>query len=313
MSSSYKKIKIEDLDAVVLNLRHGENFSEITVLPVFGANLLQFVYNGKPVIDFNTTVLQKRGFTGTPVLFPTPNRVAEAKVIYDGMVIEQVKNGEKRVCHGLVYDEAFQICNIDCGEQSAFIDLSLHINREKEFFNSFPFECILHIIYLLSEKGLEIKYSVENLSANSFQYGFGLHPYFVYGENAVLKLPVNEALKLNNNYPTGEIYSANERFVGINSTGIDLQSLCIDDDFLKAVGVAVIEAHDRHICITTSEEFKHFVVYKNIGDDFICVEPQTCSINAHNLAQKGFEYANVINIAPKQKQGGFVKIEVEEI
>ena len=68
----------------------------------------------------------------------------------------------------------------------------------------------------------------------------------------------------------------------------------------------------KNIKIETSDDFRHFVVYKNIGDNFICVEPQTCSINAHRLNADGFKYANVINILPNQIKRGSVNIVVNQ-
>lgn len=309
MKSCYKEIKIGNLKAIVLK---SSSNSEITVLPQFGANLLRFIVNDVPIIDYSYDVLQNRGFTGTPLLFPTPNRVLNAETIYNGKAIKQIKNGKERVCHGLIYDEPFEVCEIYCGEEKSFIDLSLNIDSYTSFFNSFPFECVLHVIYTLCDDYLQIEYTLENLSENEFQYGFGIHPYFCYGKDAKVTLPAKKFLELKNEYPTGRLKLAEKRFQGISTVGTDIETLAIDDDFVCSGTTATIIDLQKNIKIETSDDFRHFVVYKNIGDNFICVEPQTCSINAHRLNADGFRYANVINILPNQIKRGFVKVFVNQ-
>ena len=55
MKSCYKEIKIGNLKAIVLK---SSSNSEITVLPQFGANLLRFIVNDVPIVDYSYDVLQ---------------------------------------------------------------------------------------------------------------------------------------------------------------------------------------------------------------------------------------------------------------
>ena len=311
MSSSFKHKNICGYKATILKLENEGTKSEITVVPEFGANLLQFSFDGNVIIDYNAELIRKKDFTGTPILFPTPNRVFKAKVIYNGTIYSQIKNGKERVCHGLVYDEPFSVCEIVCNDDNAHIRLVLNINQETNFFNSFPFVSRLYITYAMDSNGLTVKYEVENLSDDDFQFGFGIHPYFNFTPNDKLFLPTNKFLELINEYPTKKILATEGFFGDINRCGVSIKHLAVDDDFIRANnGSAFIVGTDLKIEIETSDEFRHFVVYKNKEDGFICVEPQTCSINAHNLNNSGFEYANLLNIASGGIAEGYVKINV---
>lgn len=137
------------------------------------------------------------------ILFPTPNRVWNAEVLYNGRSYRQIKNGEERVCHGLVYDEPFRICETVCGDNSALLELVLNIDENTDFFASFPFKSRLHIIYVIDACGLTVKYKLYNLSDRSFQFGFGIHPYFNFKANDRLIISSSELLELENNFPTG--------------------------------------------------------------------------------------------------------------
>ena len=306
----YEWTTIGEYKAVILKVKKTEFESEITVLPEFGANLLRFCYNGNIIIDYSKEKLSKKDFTGMPIMFPTPNRVYEAKVKYNGENYLQIKNGKKWICHGLVYDEPFEVSEIVCNEEDTYIHLSLDINEESLFFDSFPFKCRLHIIYSINIDGLTVKYKIENNSQVNLQYGFGIHPYFRFKQGDKLVLPSHKFLELKDEFPTGRIIETQENFKNINAYGTDIQTLQIDDDFIRDENGLAYIFNDSNfkIEINASEQFRHFVVYKNKLDNFICIEPQTCSINAHNLAFSGFENANIINVAPGKADEGYVKI-----
>lgn len=314
MSSDYVYTDIGGYRAVVLRLDNDVFNSEIIVASEFGANLLKFIYNGKTVIDYSEDALKRQDFTGTPILFPTPNRVLNAEVVYNNKTYKQQKNGEKRVCHGLVYDEPFEVCKIKCGDYSASIELALDINKNTAFFEAFPFECRLHIIYLIDEYGLTVKYILKNLSDCGFQFGFGIHPYFNYNKEDRVLVPSFVLPELKNNYPTGEIVNTETMFSGISTTGAAISDLSVDNDFIRKEqgAVYILNGESVRIEIKPSEQFRHFVLYRNKSDNFICIEPQTCCINAHNLAAAGFKYADLLNIMPGEVSRGYIKINVSD-
>ena len=81
----------------------------VKICPEGGANLFYIKFGEYEVIKNSPALseLRNRSF-GTPVLYPTPSRVNNAKYTFMGKEIHQVKNGEDRFMHGLVYDEPFE-------------------------------------------------------------------------------------------------------------------------------------------------------------------------------------------------------------
>ncbi len=65
--------------------------------------------------------------------------------------------------------------------------------------------------------------------------------------------------------------------------------------------------------LKVSGDFCLYVVYSPKDENFVCVEPQTCSIDAHNLHEKGFEYNNLLFAPPKQTVSGCAVITVKSM
>ena len=66
---------------------------EARIVPGFGCNLARFTVDGRAVIDFDPALLAAHDFTGTPVLYPTPNRVRDCRFTWKGRVYPQHRAG----------------------------------------------------------------------------------------------------------------------------------------------------------------------------------------------------------------------------
>ena len=54
--------------------------------------------------------------------------------------------------------------------------------------------------------------------------------------------------------------------------------------------------------IECSEAFNHAVVFTSPEKEFFCIEPQTCSTDAFNMAEKGFaKEAHLLTLEPGNK------------
>lgn len=290
--------------------------SYAVVAPAFGANLLEYVKDGKKLIFYDEDTLRQGDFTGTPVLFPTPNRVRDCRFSFEGVEYPQHKHGRPLFLHGLVFDEQFafeppQVKN-DCVCFRCYIDFE----RGSEIYSSFPFECRLALKFILSRDGLKVEYTVFNKDTKRLPFGFALHPYFSAPKESdvVLRLNSNEFLECNEQIlPSGRLLSVGQHFEGINTRGILVSELIADNDFL-VLGEKAAALHygdtGKTLTICTSPEFKHCVVYRPAGKEFVCVESQTCSIDAHNLYSKGLEDVSGLCIVPPKKSfSGFVYYE----
>lgn len=94
-----RRERIGGLDAVVLC----SGPLEAWVLPSHGSNLARLFVGGKAVVDFDPALLARHDYTGTPVLYPTPNRVRDGVFRWRGRDYRQVKRGTLVLEHGLVH------------------------------------------------------------------------------------------------------------------------------------------------------------------------------------------------------------------
>lgn len=314
MSSSYEWKQIGNYDVLVLSFYEAQQNLVLTVLPNYGANILKFSYNGKTIIDYDLEKLENGDFTGTPVLFPTPNRVKDSKIVFCGKTYPQTKKGKERSCHGLVFDEPFVVEEISCEEDFAQVRLSISVNKESDIYTSFPFECKLNLVYQINRKGLKIQYIFENFSTVSVPYGFGLHPYFTVTGRERLILPSVLYLDAVTCFPTGNVINTDEIKPNMATNGVIVGECVLDTDFVRDSDNDIYMIYPNEnikLTIKSTQQFKHIVVYKPENGNFICIEPQTCSIDAHHMATTGFEYSNLLWLEKGQTDCGTVEILIE--
>jgi aldose 1-epimerase len=99
-----RRERVGGLEAVVLS--HGG--LEAWIVPSHGSNLARFTVGDRAVIDFDPSLLSKHDYTGTPVLYPTPNRVRDGVFRWKGRDYRQLKRGQLIVEHGLAHGEPWQ-------------------------------------------------------------------------------------------------------------------------------------------------------------------------------------------------------------
>jgi aldose 1-epimerase len=59
--------------------------------------------------------------------------------------------------------------------------------------------------------------------------------------------------------------------------------------------------------LETTADFSHAVLYCPKGEDFFCLENQTCSTDAHNLFDRGFaRESGLKTVTPGEKHQGRV-------
>jgi len=307
-------------DAVVLSYsaQSIDDSLSAVIIPDFGANLCRFSKGGQNIIDFDPGKLAAADFTGTPVLYPTPNRVRNAEWTFSGKKYEQKKNGQPRILHGLAYDEPFEVAALTAGEDCACAVLRLRIDSQKEYFASYPFESELELKYILSADGVKAEYTVRNLSGDVMPFGLALHPYFYKlggASKTWLSVPASATPVTEETfYPTGEFHTEPPEFVSLK-TPRRVGELVLDNDYtlLEKGAPCVIryESPGFEMRLTSSDEFEHVMVYVPQGEDFFCVEHQTCSINAFNLHDQGkTELANLLLLNPGECKSGFIEYKI---
>lgn len=105
------------------------------------------------------------------VLAPWPNRLAEGRYEWDGQELQlpltEVATGS--AIHGLVRWARWQVVEVEASR--AVMEHTLHPQP------GYPFTLRLQVEYRLSETGLRVRSSAENVGASAAPFGVGHHPY----------------------------------------------------------------------------------------------------------------------------------------
>ena len=286
-----------DLEYIILRYAgssEGGMDLEAWITPTAGSNLCRFSVNGKNVIDFDPDLL-RADFTGTPVLYPTPNRVRNAVFRYEGENYPQSLRGTPIYEHGLVHGESWQYRDPQVRAQAITFGTWLDFEDGNELFASFPFHHRLSLKFTLTCADLTVTYSIDNKDRRVLPYGLGLHPYFSRlggDQGTFVELPARYVMDNTSDLlPTGKL-------TDVSGTQFDLRmpvhigALDLDHVFTgipqgKFAQVAYPELGLR-VQLLTTDDFSHLVLYSPRGVDFFCLENQTCSTDAHNLFDRGF-------------------------
>ncbi len=308
---NWRHEKSAGLEFVVLSceaLSNGVGNLEAWITPSHGSNLCRFSIGGKNVIDFERELLLNSDYTGTPVLYPTPNKVRNGVFKLQNRIYPQVKNGVTIYEHGLVHDEPWEFQVPVTKSDSICLKTWIDFEVSKAIFQAFPFKHRLSLEFVLTGMGLKVSYTIENNDDRAIPFGFGLHPYFMKlsgDEGTFVELPADYVMDATSDLlPTG-------RLIHISGTIYDLRkpvnigTLDCDHVFtgLNEGKNASVEYRSLGLCVgmVSTVDFSHLVLYSPRGAGYFCLENQTCSTDAHNLYDQGFKTQSGLKFVPAGK------------
>lgn len=310
-----------NLEFVILGFQDGANGDrnlEAWIAPSHGSNLCRLSAAGKNIIDFEPELLAKSDFTGTPVLYPTPNRVRNGVFRYQGKAYAQVKRGVTIYEHGLVHNEPWQSQQPEV--KAASVDLKTWIDFDKTsaVFEAFPFTHRLALEFCLTETGMKVTYTIENKDDQAIPFGFGLHPYFMKlsgDESTCVELPANYVMDYTSDcLPTGRLIKVAGTIYDLRQK-IKIGALDLDHVFTGRVDGRCAQIYyatlGMRVKLVTTHDFSHLVLYSPRGAAYFCLENQTCSTDAHNLADRDFKTESGLKfVMPGKIQTGSVTYQI---
>lgn len=272
-----------------------EGTKEAWLLPSIGSNLCRFTVSGVPIIDFDKELLLKKDYTGTPVLFPTPNRVRNGVFCYNGMLFNQIKRNKRIFEHGLVYDEEWNYEEPEIRADGVFMNTWIDIDESSPLFEAFPFKLKLTLEFHLSSNSMKVTYTLHNLDEASIPFGFGLHPYFMRLEDSkdtYISLPADSVMDYTSDLlPTGRLIDVEGTIYDLR-TPEQIDNLELDHVFTGIKKGVYAKVYYRSLgCeveLKATDDFTHIVLYAVRGENFFCLENQTCSTDAHNMYDRKF-------------------------
>lgn len=225
---------------------------------------------------------------GMPILFPV-NRISGGKFTFENRKYTFPVNEPKTGCHlhGSLHAKPFVLRDI----RADGVRCEYRFTDERP---GFPHKYTVAISYSLTENGLSVKTEITNNSSLNMPLMLGFHttfniPFLKGGkaENVRVSAQVAEEIERGreNYLPTGKII--NESRIGklLNSGAFCPLSEKISLHF-KAAGNGNIALTDTEsgISIIYKNDFRFgWRLFYNVNaDKFICLEPQTCMVDAKN-------------------------------
>jgi len=316
--SAYKEIDAAS-GFEVLVLRHDDRKDpsrslEARIAPAAGGNLFSLKLGEDELLVQPPSLAElATSPAGTPVLFPTPNRVRDGVMEFEGRRFQFPANSGPNFIHGLVRRRPFHAAEPVAAASEASASAWIEWDATQPDFALFPLEHRLTLTFTLTRGGLAIAYMVENQGKGRLPFGFGLHPWFrVPGarEAVFVKVPAAQRMEAVEKLPTGKLLQ-------VQKTGFDLRrttplaGLDLDDVYFGLTPAAApgFEWRDRGVRVSlgASRQFTHVVVFTPPERPTFCIENQTSSTDAHNLHARGLaREAHLIIVEPGKTSRGSV-------
>lgn len=333
-SFHYKEDEIKKIPYVELGYKEKNSSHSIKVAVKNGNNLFSYIIDKKEVIFYDASLPMASFAVGNPLLFPFPNRIENAMWTWKGKTYLQKKDGIPIQLHSLIYDEtSFNYDTPIITKNSITLKTYIDVDDSHPIFKGYPFNFRLVFNFILTKKGINIEYVLENQSDSEMPFGVGFHPYFnkLSGEDETkITVPMDYYYetrtdvdkeffnKLPNGFgmtgnvlPTGKLKKARKTKYDLlyyKKIGeLDLDTAYTNKDKNPSAYIDYIDKGLK-IVISCSDEFKHYVVYTPQGKKFFCIEPQTCSTDAINLYNKGVKHTGLLICPSKEIKKGLVSI-----
>ena len=279
----------------------------VRVAPQAGCNVFSIQVDDVEYLRVPDDLQRLRGVShGNPILYPTPNRIRGAKFQYAGETYEFPPNGRGNFIHGLVHSAAWEVQRFSLDGDVAEIICELKFAAGSERFDLFPFLHTLRLSITVREASVRWTYEVDNTGDRPVPFGIAFHPYFVYqGERAqaYLQVPATRLMESVQQLPTGKLLELAGNPLDARQP-VSLADFVIDDVYfgMTPSKPAKIDFRDvrRRVTLAASADFTHLVVFTP-RRPFFCVENQTCSTDAHNLAAQGKNDIAHLQVCPPGK------------
>jgi aldose 1-epimerase len=265
-------------------LRHGDQRAIVTEV---GATLRSYSAGERDVLDGFGLDERSDGGRGQ-VLIPWPNRLRDGRYVWDGEALAVPLNDTRlaNAIHGLVRWRNWQLLVWEPSRLTFGLRLFP--------MSGYPFALGLTVDYELSDAGLRVRTSAENIGARAAPYGVGHHPYLSIGElidTARLTLPAAVLLITDERQiptSTAPVAGTPYDFRTAREIGPVTLDACFGELARDADGRARVRLEGEKAAVTLwmGEAYRFVMAYT--GDTLavarrrrgLAVEPMSCAPNA---------------------------------
>ncbi|WP_295218622.1 aldose 1-epimerase [Ruminococcus sp.] len=242
---------------------------------------------------------------GLPTLY-LPNRFSDG-VLRTSDAVYQLPVNEAAPfhnhIHGFLHKREHTVVAYSANEDGAWLRTAYVYNESDPFFQYFPLPFTAEFFFVLSEYGLEYKFSIINQSPKKLPISIATHTTiaapFVDGakeEDIRIQVPVTEKWTLNQRcLPTGEILPLSDYDMAYkNGTTCPVKRVVDNDMYTAGIleldkkpfrGVKMTDtASGKGIGYAVSDGYKFWILWNDRGEKhYFCPEPMTAMIDAPNL------------------------------
>lgn len=234
---------------------------------------------------------------GSAVLFP-PNKVRDGMIHWNNRTYD-LKSNQIPPAHGLIKEFPFEVVSSDEHENECYIKFRFN-SIDSIYYKSFNWNFTCCFTYTLSLEGITQFVEFENNGDTDIPFGLGFHTAFRIPQNDAystedyrILVSCGKQWELDKNgFPTGRLISAvhdyNHGCVSPLAAPLaeHLQAAVLSgsSDKLPFHGARIqnIKATVEFV-YETDQIFSNWMIWnKNASDNFVCIEPMTCIIDAPN-------------------------------
>lgn len=271
------------------------------IIPELGAILSSLRYQNIELIDCPVDQPDWQAGFPSAVLYPFPNRTNQGQFTWNSEVFQLHINELERnhALHGLVWNQPFQV-----DDQTPNQLTCSHTYRGDQA--GYPFPFTLELIFLLTNEGLTLRFTVCNEAEVEVPAAWGWHPYFTFSGQVIdqysIQLPERKKFVLSENMiPVSGQFSLEPDMVPFALAGKEF------DQIFCQVGsnptlIELIHPVGKIACIY-SENLPYFTLYTPPHRKSIAIEPQSAHIDALNNRE------GIWILGPKEKKSGEVRIQ----
>ena len=281
--------KIEPFGDFEKHVFYNDNGDAFSLVPQFGACLLDLQFNGLSVLDGyeNSAQLIDNKWSKNIILLPYPNRLRDGRYTHEGKTyqFDLTSPDTQNSIHGIGHNAPMIVDNVWTKPNEAGLTCLWQYNGAHA---AYPCPFTAKITMSLSDANFEMIMSFQNDSPTAIPMGLGWHPYFKMSEksdDSYLQMPDCQLISIDERMlPTGEKtdFEAFKTLTKINHSTLD-NGFFLKNQTENAETVLASEHGKLTFWQETGERKWNFLqVFTPPHRKSVAIEPMTCNIDAFN-------------------------------
>lgn len=274
-----------------MEIRHGATVARI--LPERGFNCYALIVDDFDYMHQAPDLFPDGSPTrsGSPILFPWPNRIAGARFTWQGreyeLPVTEPATGSS--LHGYACHSPWRV--LSSGPDHVTAEFVLQPDGE----HPWPGDGGLRVTYQVEPRALVVTTEVF-AGTRDLPFGLGFHPYLrVPGpfDEWLLECEAAQYWPLSGMIPTGEVTGVDTRLDFRQARTLGAEHL---DDVLTGLPRtaalsprAWLMSPSARLTVSSDPAFREYVLYTPPSRDAVAIEPYTCPTDAVHLEQRGID------------------------